>query len=169
MEGVGRQGLVKRRIEDRHLRDAHKPDSGGLDTEEIGRVVKWGQRDESFDGINHLVVDHGRLPEELSPMDHTMTDAEEFRIVLDDPVLTVHIGHEVEPVPVIRQPFRIDQLVERPVGVSLALTQATLTAPDVLDQSRRKHEAVGQAENLVLDGRTPAVDDSHFHGVIPSV
>ena len=49
MKGVGRQGLVKGRVEDRHLGDIGNWRSGGLDAEEIGRVVKRGQRDESPD------------------------------------------------------------------------------------------------------------------------
>ena len=91
MKGVGRQGLVKRRVEDRHLRDTREPGPGGFYAEKIGRVVERGQRYESADRRNHLIVDQGRLPEEFPAVDHTMADAEKLGLVLNDPVFTVHL------------------------------------------------------------------------------
>ena len=167
MKRVGRQGLVKRRVEDRHLRDTGEPGSGNFYAEEIGRVVERGQRYQAADSGNYLIVDQGRLPEEFSAVNHAMADAEKLRLVLQDPVFAVHVCHEVERVPVIRQPLRTDLLVERPVSFEPSLTQTALTAPYLLDESCREHDQVRYAENLILDGRAPAVHNSDFHGLIP--
>ena len=133
MKGMGWQGLMKGRVENRHLRDTCEPASGDFYAEEIGRVVERGQRDESPDRSNHLIVDDGRLPEEFPSVDHTMADTEEFGLVLNDPVLTVHLCHELEPFPVIGQLLRIDLLVESPVRFAPGLTQTALLAADLLD------------------------------------
>jgi hypothetical protein len=163
-----RQSLVECRVDDRHLGNARKSGSGDFYPEQIRGVVKWSQRDETSYRLDHLVIDHGRFPKEFPTMDHPVAHAEELGTILNDPVFSVHMSHELEGLTVICERLRMDLLVEASVGVAPALSQAALTGPDLLDEPRCKHGAVRQAENFVFDGRTSTVNDSHLHGVTPS-
>ena len=124
---------MKGRVENRHLRDTCEPASSDFYAEEIGRVVERGQRDEPPDRSNHLIVDDGRLPEAFPSVDYAMADTEQLGLVLNDPVLTVHLCHELEPFPVICHPLRIDLLFESPVLFASGLAQTALFAADLLD------------------------------------
>jgi hypothetical protein len=164
---MGRHGLVKSCVEDRHLWDSREAGSGGFYAKEIGRVMEWGQRYKAADGGNYLRIHQGRLPEEFSTMNNTMANAEQLRIILNDPVFTVHVRQEVKCVVVIGQSPRMDLLIKRPVSVVPALTQKTLTITYLLDESCYYHSVVRYAKDFILDGGTPAVHNSDFHGVIP--
>ena len=74
--GVGRQGLVKHGVEDRHLGHLGKRFPQDFDPQQIGRVVERGQRNKPPDGLNYFFSNSGRFLEKLPPMNHPVPDAE---------------------------------------------------------------------------------------------
>ena len=117
--GSRRECLVECRVEHRHLRNTGETYPGSFDTEKIGGIVERGQGNKTADGGHHLVIDHGRLTEQLPAVHHPVADAEEFRIVPDDAVFPVHVDHEMEGLVVIGERLRIDLLNEGPVSLAV--------------------------------------------------
>jgi hypothetical protein len=75
VEGLGSDGLVKGRVEHRHLGDARCGFHGRLNAHQVGRVVKGRQWNEAADGADDPVVDDHRLPKHRAAVHHPVADA----------------------------------------------------------------------------------------------
>jgi hypothetical protein len=125
--------------------------------------VQRGKRGKLADGRNDNGIDQRRLAERLASMDHAMADAEELPLILDDPVILVHTLQEFEGLTVVRKERGVCLFVEGTIGPALPLLETAGRASDLLYQARHDHGQVCGVEDLVFDGRAPAVEDGYFH------
>ncbi len=73
-EGAAWQGLVKRRIEHRHLQHARKRAPRRRDAQQVGGIVQRRQRGAVADRLHGRVVDHHALGEGLAAVYYPVTD-----------------------------------------------------------------------------------------------
>jgi hypothetical protein len=94
-----------------------------------------------------------------------MTDAKDLCAVPKKGIVPIRALHEVEARAMVGQGLRMGPLIEGAVRLQPPLPEAAICAPDLLYQPCREHDAVCDVKDLILYGRAPAVDDSHFHGI----
>jgi hypothetical protein len=74
-KGARRHGVMKRRIENGDLFGIRKMAAGGADRLEIVRIVKRRKNAQSADLFFHFVIDENGLMEEISAVNHAMSDS----------------------------------------------------------------------------------------------
>jgi len=82
-ESVGRHGLVIGRIEYSDLRHVRQQFPGDFDTEQVGRIVQWGELNMLLHGLLHLVIDDYGFGKSFSPMHHAMAHGADFGDILE--------------------------------------------------------------------------------------
>jgi len=87
--GIGRQGLVKGRIEDGHLRDTGHELRTDIDSHQIGHVM---ERRQFFGGFEYFpdggINDNGRA-KMLAAVNHPMANAADFAHIRQDAALAM--------------------------------------------------------------------------------
>ena len=81
-EGAGRQGLVERGVEHRHLRQVGPDGADRLDSGQVGRVVQRRQVADRADRRDHLVVHQHRAGEPLATVYVELADADQATLVV---------------------------------------------------------------------------------------
>ena len=160
--GVGllRHGGMKSRVKDRHLRRIGKDAQRLAYAHQDGRVVEWSEVGALFDLGDDLRSEGRRGVEVAAPVYHPVTD----RLHLGDVVQ--HAGlriHERLHDQLQASPMSGDGHLAAPLRLSCLGVDSRALLPDAADQAARQDRTGGSVAELVLDGRTAAVEGEYSH------
>ena len=159
--GVGRQRVVKRRVEHGDVRHGGKQPPHLANAGDVHRVVQRRERIERLDLRQHLVGDERSFRELLAAMHDAMRDDADLARAADDARLLRREfrDHRLE---------RLGEAALRQLAFHFAL-RAAMHEPravdaDALDQTARLARFVGRVVETVFERRRAAVDDENLLG-----
>ena len=157
--GVGRQRVMKRRVEHRDVRHGGKQPAHLANAGDVHRIVQRRERIERLDLREHLVGDERAFRELLAAMHDAMGDHADFAGAADDAgLLRGEFGrHGLE---------RLGKAALRQLAFHLALRPAMreprAVDADALDLAARMARLIRRVVEAVFERRGAAVDDENF-------
>jgi len=136
---IGRQRLMKSRVEHCDLGNFRGRLQGNLDSQKVGRIVKGCQRDQITDSRHNLGVDNGRFAEFFTTVDHPMADAEKLTGVADRARLVKNSTDERKPFLVAGYLLSSKDLIPCATGVAREMGELALRFTDLFQQTFGQH------------------------------
>ena len=155
--GMLRHGLMEGRIEHRDLRYGGKDLGDGLDSHDIGGIVKRREGNALSEGRHHLRIQLYGGRELFARVDDPVSDGAQLAQRGQHPMPLVHKGikDKLDAHLVIRDGGHLDHRFHTRLGV-LDLRPVDT---DTLHQPLREDALRIHVEKLILQGRAAAVDD----------
>ena len=162
--GVSRHRLMEGGVEGHDLRDARENGLHGVDAQQVSRVMERGEVAAEGDLLQDVVVHEDGAGEEIAALDDTVAHSLDVLEGREDARLGIREGRQDE--------FHAHFVV----GNRNVLHDLVTAGRGVLEDARREADLLGDTfrddvehiivlhvEELVLDGRTSAIDDKDDH------
>ncbi|OPZ75914.1 MAG: hypothetical protein BWY79_01889 [Actinobacteria bacterium ADurb.Bin444] len=161
--GVSRlgHGLVERRVENGHLGDLGEDFHHGPNTHEVGRVMERSEGSAVFDGLEDLVGDDGRSGELLAPVDNPVSHRPQLVQAVQGSVLRGEKGFEDK----LDAHLMVGDIHIGDHGFHAAFDVLDPGSgdADALHEPLAEHLFRAHVEKLVLQRRTPTIQNQNFH------
>ena len=160
-ESLRRHGLMEGGVENHDIRELRQH---GLDREnalQIGRVVQRREGHDFLDAFDNFRSHQHGLGELLAAVNDAVSGCRELVEALEDPVLGIHqhIQHILDSLCMCRE----INFAHHCIHAGLRMLDARAADADTLHQPLGQHGFAVHIDQLILEGRTAAVENKNFH------